>query len=254
MQKEPLSKLTAERPHIWLRGLALATGLTGFDYTHKANPLSACGRITWREPKTPKPEDNKEEGYTWIEGDGEWVKHYPRDEIKNPEPVIKDRRVHWNSETGHWEYWDRDTSKMVIIKNKKITPSKKKAAMPVPEGAMEWLLHETGHWVVSTPEERLMSNYGYDELDLDGWGKAREIQAWAFEEIIMAPFGSSRMFAPASQRDGAAFSKIGLIPDFHLRHAERQIKACGLDIEEWRSVYGEWVKWGKQSNIYTPLH
>lgn len=121
--------------------------------------------------------------------------------------------------------------------------------------AMEWLLHEVGHWVASTPGERLLPNYGYGIVKQKGWGKDREWQAWAFEEIILAPFGPSRGFAPPEHRGGTAFDGPGyqLIPEEHLRYASTQIKASGISIEQWRALYGEWVRWGTERTIYTPL-
>lgn len=121
----------------------------------------------------------------------------------------------------------------------------------VPEGAMEWLLHEAGHWVASTPEERRRPNYGLG-IETHGHGADREWQAWAFEEIILAPFGPAREFAPPSQRDGVGFSKSGPIAEEHMRHAERSIRELGLDIEEWRAVYRPWIEWGKKRGEKAP--
>lgn len=127
--------------------------------------------------------------------------------------------------------------------------------VPVPDGAMEWLLHEVGHWVASTPSERRLPNYGYGIVKKKGWGKDREWQAWAFEEIIMAPFGPARGFAPVEHRGGTAFDGDGWqgIPERHLKHAYAQILASGISIEQWRALYGEWAQWGNKRGIYSPL-
>ena len=121
----------------------------------------------------------------------------------------------------------------------------------VPDGAMEWLLHEVGHWVVASPEERQLRNYGVSESEYGHDGE-REWQAWAFAEIVLAPFGPSRMLAPPSQRDGAAFSKVGPLPRGCLRHAEREILTLGISVEQWRHVWGQWVRWGTSMGAAAP--
>jgi hypothetical protein len=123
--------------------------------------------------------------------------------------------------------------------------------VPVPEGAMEWLLHEVGHYVAASPKERLLPNYGLSESE-HGHDGEREWQAWAFEEIVLAPFGPSRLFAPPSQRDGAAYARSGPMPAAYLRHVERQIAALGLDVERLRVEWGEWVRWGTAMGAAAP--
>jgi hypothetical protein len=108
------------------------------------------------------------------------------------------------------------------------------------------LLHEVGHWVAATPEERLLPNYGLGP-DETGWMGEREWQAWGFEEIIMAPFGPSRLFAPPSQRDGAAFKTAGPMPGWATHHAALRLSDVRIDIEEFRALYGEWVRWDYRS-------
>jgi hypothetical protein len=118
----------------------------------------------------------------------------------------------------------------------------------VPDGAMEWLLHEVGHWVAASPNERKQINYGLSSSET-GHDGDREWQAWAFEEIVMAPFGPARDFAAPTQRDGAGFSKIGPIPMFVMRHAEQRITDLGIDLEPWCQVYGDWIQWGKSLGL-----
>jgi hypothetical protein len=113
----------------------------------------------------------------------------------------------------------------------------------VPEGAFEWLLHEVGHWVASDDEDRARPNYGLDGED-DGIGPKREWQAWAFEEIVLAPFGNARLLAAPSCRDGVGFSKPGPIDDTHHRHIDRRVRDSKVDIEEWRALAGDWYRWG----------
>jgi hypothetical protein len=114
----------------------------------------------------------------------------------------------------------------------------------VPPGSMEWLLHEAGHWIAATPDERRLPNYGLT-LSEHGHDGDREWQAWAFEEIILAPWGPSRDFAAPTMRDGAAFAKTGPMPASHLWHIERAMQRESVDVDRWRSVFAEWVNWGR---------
>lgn len=137
-----------------------------------------------------------------------------------------------------------------ITKIKKEIGEKKKElsaaplVVPVPDGAVEWLLHEVGHWIVSSPAERLLPDYGYgSSLEVKGHGKAQEWRAWAFEEIVFAPFGHSRAFCPPPHRGGTAFSKNGPIPQWALLDAERAITESRVDIHQWRALVREWILW-----------
>ena len=111
----------------------------------------------------------------------------------------------------------------------------------VPEGSLEWLLHEVGHWIPATPEERTATNYGLSAEEV-GHGAEREWQAWAFEEIILAPFGPAREFTAPTCRTGVGFSKAGPIASVHLRTVEQAIQKERLAMEEWRAIYGEWIQ------------
>lgn len=199
------SALTQERPEIWAEGLRLAQVLTGWDYPSK-RPLS--------------------DGTVYACGGGDSVVYPP---TKTPAFI----RFPEEGEEGTDDVDEHERHHRLKIKRKAV----------VPEGAMEWLLHEAGHWLVATPEERLRPNYGLTlrEYGLDG---EREWQAWAFEEIVLAPFGPSRHFAPPTQRDGAAFAKMGPIPAWALRHAEERIREQRVDVEQWRAVWGQWIGWG----------
>lgn len=218
------SLLTAQRPDIWLRGILLASNLTGLAYVDK-KPL-ADGTITACGGSYYNHED-------YING--------LRRKIKEYEDILKRSHIQW--------------VKDALEKTKKeiSDESNKALSIPVPNGAMEWLLHEVGHWVASTPEEQKLPNYGFGTVRVKGWGKQREWQAWAFEEIIMVPFGPSRAFAPITQRDGIAFDSCGPIPEQHMRYVARQIQLYGLDVEEWRMLYGEWVEWGRKRNVFALL-
>jgi hypothetical protein len=223
MNGEPQSKLTMNRPDIWIRALSLATNLTGYIYA----------------PKLPAAD-----GSIWACG-GLLPEPTPREKIKELEEKIKINERYRKHPGRPWrdEYLDECNKEY----QKEIDRLKKEFNLAptvyVPEGAMEWLLHEVGHYIAATPEERLLPNYGYGTIKKKGWGKARELQAWGFEEIILSPFGTARMFAPPEHRGGTAFEKSGPIPEMATRHAQQQMLTLGIDAEQWRVLYGEWVEW-----------
>ena len=243
MEIEPQSRLTRERPDLWTRALTLATSTTGITYVPKRpNPdgtLSACGGPT--VPLTPQQEI----------GILERSIKYHR-EINKPdwEQTRQDHPLREEMLRRVNERIQQDEERLKKLKEQlglsTIGPYGPPAlTIPVPEGAMEWLLHEVGHWIVASPEERQLPNYGYDSplLAIPHHGKRREWEAWAFESIILAPFGEARSLCPPPHRGGVAFSKTGPIPDAHLRHAERQIETARLDIHRYRALYSEWLKW-----------
>jgi hypothetical protein len=101
---------------------------------------------------------------------------------------------------------------------------------------MEWLLHEVGHWLASTPTERALPNYG------DG----HELEAWAFEQMIIGPIigRDARMIAPPTQRDGTAFDWSGPLPVWAFRHIDRCVHEDRVDVAAFRALWSEWVRWG----------
>ncbi len=296
MSNQPNSQLTADRPDIWLRAIALATSVTGLEYVHKAplpdGAIYACGGGGWYTPPPPTPQqiiiekiDNidrrirdEEESLKYYKEDPEWCAFDLNKQRRKIDNLKRDRDGIARRGVPTPEL-DRQISDLEIPlpalerdykeqrKNdidghkKKIEDLKKERAglslspVPVPDGAMEWLLHEVGHWTASTTEERRLPNYGYGIVKDKGWGKDREWQAWAFEEIIMAPFGPSRGFAPVEHRGGTAFDGPGWqgIPERHLKHVYAQILASGISVEQWRALYGEWVLWGTEKGVYSPL-
>lgn len=234
----PQSALTLERPDIWLRAVGLAEGLTGYNYPHKA-PLAdgtilACG------------------GY--YQPDPEVVRKNRRDSVvrrkRELEDVLKYRKEHPHKE-DYYETPTKDIEKQIEEYEQEIKDLGLLASVLVPEGAMEWLLHEVGHWVSATSQERSLPNYGYgtilcpDDTVLTGTGADREWQSWALEEIILAPFGPSRSFVAPEHGGGVAFSK-NQIPEAAMRHTQRQIESLNIDVAHWRAVYGEWVRWTVQ--------
>lgn len=240
------SALTRERPDIWLRGLALATSITGLSYPHKAAPstgaLQACGFYPPKPPPVPlTPKEIEEEGRQKVRDDiaykRRWIQIHER-EISDGENKIKEI----GKEILHKRRRIKDLET-------EISDMEKQLLSPlVPTGAMEWLLHEVGHWVVADDRERALTNYGLSE-STTGHDGDREIEAWAFAEIVMAPFGSARALAPPTQREGAAFDVSGPIAQRHFARAERQIAAAGVSIDHMRMVWGDWVKWGAARGV-----
>jgi hypothetical protein len=203
-----MSLLQRESPLIWKRALALATGTTGMVYL----------------PKLPAPD-----GTVWACGGGGTGS-------PKPEPRRKRRDV-------AFPIFPEEGDPELDEPNEHEPKPNARAAVFVPDGAVEWLLHEVGHWLAATPAERAQRNYGLTAAQ-HGHDGDREWQAWSFEEIVLAPFGPSRLFAPPSQRDGAAFAKSGPMPTRHLRHIDARLREEDVDIAAWRAVYGEWVRWG----------
>lgn len=269
------SLLTRERPDLWRRTVALATRLTGYQYVPKLplpdGTIYACGGGNYDEPEDPfvhEPDPRKHlrklreklkreerDGSTnyypsqwqrWIDrilertpiSDAEQIRR--RKEIEKIDSEIKERRDKIEQRRGEIEELEQEIEDLERKKSGQVASCAQPRVF-VPEGAMEWILHEVGHWIAASPEERLLPNYGLTPSEI-GHDGDREWEAWAFEEIILAPFGPSRLFAPPTQRDGAAFAKAGPMPWFALRHAERRMLEMSVDVEEWRALYCEWIK------------
>lgn len=222
---EPQSLLTRERPELWRAALSLATATTGMIYL----------------PKLPGPN-----GEIWAcGGQDRPVKQPSRKEL---ERSIRERKKHVEEyPDDEWFKHELRRLEEELARRFPQTPQTKLSVF-VPDGAAEWLLHEVGHWLAATPEERGQRNYGLSAAEY-GHDGDREWQAWAFEEIVLAPWGLSRLFAPPSQRDGAAFAKAGPMPARHLRHIDSRLRDEHIDLAAWRAVYGEWVRWGLAKTV-----
>ncbi|HEY3500256.1 MAG TPA: hypothetical protein VGK73_36445 [Polyangiaceae bacterium] len=266
---EPRSLLTATRPDIWARGLAMATALTGLTYEHKSprpdGTIYSCGysygppaidpfkglpmqeRLRRLRESLRKQESEGGTGWNpWV-----WEKWIKEAEQESPTKEkrrneIRERVTQIEKQIEEKKHDERELNDELERLRKELNalaqPPVWRAS--VPDGAMEWLLHEVGHYVAATPAERLLPNYGLSESE-HGYDGDRELQAWAVQEIILAPFGYARGFAPPTQRDGAAFNKPGPLPPAAMQHAAREIARLGIDVEMWRVAWGEWVKWGR---------
>lgn len=212
MNNKPDSLLTRQRPDLWQRGLALATSLTGYEYAAKRplpdGTIYACGGGTYWDPAWGPFPGSAPKTPTQIRDE----------EIAKIEREIQERR-------DQLDRLKRSLSAPVVF---------------VPEGAMEWLLHELGHWLATPAYERALPNYGITP-DAD----EHEMRALAFEEIVMAPFGPARSFVPPTQRTGVVFDRSGPVPADALAKAERAIRDQRLDVEAYRALWGEWVTWGR---------
>jgi len=220
METEPTSRLTRERPDIWTRGVNLFTTSTGIVVTPKMprdGEIYACGGGGVPRPSRPlTPEEQAE---------------VDRLRKEQSDAICKEPK-------DYSRYWQIERAIAEIQRGTLLAP----LVVNVPDGAMEWLLHEMGHWVAATSTERERPNYGIGQT-LWGRDAEQEWQAWAFEDIVLAPWGPARLFAPPEQQDGVGFSKAGPIEQAYLDHAERQAHAAGIEIERWRALYAEWVAW-----------
>jgi hypothetical protein len=231
MHADPASALTRESPHLWRRALSLASSLTGYVYLDK-KPLAdgtiwACGGDDWWPPWVPLP--------------------FPRtleEEIEHVESLI--RRA--------GRYPDL-TNRLENLEHLKRERDGQKAApiIFVPDGALDWLLHEVGHYVAATPEERTRHAYGIsveqtilaEDHRHQNHAADREWQAWAWQEIVLAPFGYARELTPPSYRGGVGYQKVGPIDSRHIDYIGKQVRAYGIDVEPWRLLAAEWIQWGK---------
>ena len=201
---EPLSLLTRERPDIWRDALMLATSLTGYEYAHKSDGgLLACG-------VSRTPAEIRKDRTDWI-----------KRSKKELEEIIKERDsgkpCDWPKDWGSdemltWEYVIERLKKDIKEQEGLLAAD---ADVSVPDGAMEWLLHEVGHYVAAAPDERALPNYGVNPSEHGPDGE-REWQAWAFEEIILAPFGprSTLHTADAARRGGILEGRADASPPF----------------------------------------
>ena len=215
-----LSQLTLARPDLWARGLELACGTTGVRYVEKRplvdGTIFACGGY-W--PVDPEP--------TLIERIKEKQERLDRME-KNP-----------------YDHSPReiDEARAELEELRKQSPDHPPdLAVYVPSGAMEWLLHEVGHWVAASDAERRLPNYG----------NGQEIEAWAFEEAVLSHLGPARLFAPPTQRDGTAFVDGGPIPGWAFRRIDRRLSDGGIEIDPFRILWSEWAAWGQAQGHDAP--
>lgn len=245
------SRLTVLRPGIWRRAMALSTSLTGYNYAPKEplpdGTIYACGYSDWTPQTPPPPKTNDEirrERVEEIDRDIAWKE----EDLEELGKLIERKEV------------ERAQLQIEIDELKKERASL--LAVPtvyVPEGSMEWLLHEVGHWLAASEDERLMQNYGLSSgiveeapETISEHGQDREWQAWAFEEIVLTPFGASRLFAAPSCREGVAFAKNLPIPSLAMQRAERKMREHCVDLELWRGCWSDWVTWGQAQGEAAP--
>lgn len=237
---EPQSILTRLRPDIWADGLRLATALTGFDYAPKYplpdGTIYACGGGYYQPPPPPRPrtgdEIRRDEANTEIRDLTDKLR-------RDQEEILRQEKIRSDAD----EYIERLRTSVAALKRliQRKTDELEASAVVVPEGAMEWLLHEVGHWIASSENERCTKNYALHGAP-QSHADAREMQAMVWEEIVFAPYGRARSFVPPSQRDGAAFERDATTGAF-VRVMQR-VSDSRIDIEEWRAIWGKWVTWG----------
>lgn len=228
----PDSLLMALRPDIWLRVLALAESTTGLSFPHKRElpdgALYACGGGGggWYEP-TPASEP---------ESDSLEELRRKRDELQKR----VQERDRLQRERLQREQLEREISEL---------EKKLQLRVFVPEGSVEWVLHEVGHWLASTAAERMMPDHGLQSHPEDD----REWQALAFEALVLQPWGDPRyLCSPTVRDDSIVFRAPGPIAAHHARHIDAQLSSLGLSIQPWRQLASEWVSWGKSMGHRAP--
>lgn len=212
------SQLTVARPDIWLRALDLAHAVTGVEYVDKRplpdGTIYACG------------------------GGGGWrplVEQEPE-----PEPLDDADRI---------EKANKEIRKRIkrIRKELDDIESLLSPTAYVPSGAMEWLLHEVGHWLAASDAERTTLNesvFGYDT--------GSDLYAFAFEDAVLEPFGSAREFPALSHRGGPAYDVTGPLPEWAFRHIDKRMAEAGVSVEPFRQLWSEWVRWGRAQGHEAP--
>lgn len=222
MSEKPNSILTLERPDLWVRALKLATDLTGYVYLPKValpdGRLFACGG-GYTPPQRPRDPVNDRRYQNFLREIQQITNKlfpYPKPQ---PLPEENDRLLDELAKKR------KELDDFVDGLNKKDGDGNSKVTVQVPEGSAEWLLHEVGHWVAATPEERALPNYGLSPSETGADGD-REWQAWAFQEIVLAPLGPARDFTAPTVRDGAGFSKVGPIAETHTHTTRKSRSTC----------------------------
>ena len=220
------SQLTHDRPDIWIRALKLAGDTTGIRYVEKLplpdGTVYACGGgSTYQRPQKEKRDELARE----IIGQEDALEIVLENPYEYSPKNIDDRR---ESIKGLKEELER--LKKGILPD---APDAQALSVFIPSGAMEWLLHEVGHWVVASDADRKRPNYG----------NSRDIEAWAFEEAVLAHLGPARDFAPPTQRDGPAFT-AGPLPDWAFRRVDKRLADGGMAIEPFQILWADWVAWG----------
>lgn len=262
------SQLTVARPDIWERGLALAHGITGVEYVDK-RPLAdgtifACGG--YAPPRNPTLRDILREKKSNLERMRQNPRYWsPRqideaeaeyEELKRryiptiDEKIQEQEEVVRKKKDNPYDYSpasiDRSEEQLERLKREKANLSSS-ISVYIPSGAMEWLLHEVGHWVAASKDERFLPNYGNPGDD-----STREIEAWAFEEMVLSHLGAARYFAPLSQRDGIAFELSGPLPQTAFMHVERRLRDGNISVKPFQILWEEWVAWGRAQGSEAP--
>ena len=212
-----VSQLTADRPDIWARALELARGTTGILYVEKRplpdGTIFSCGHGNY--PSQPSIRERIEKKQNQIDR----MRKNPYDHSQR----------------------EIDQAKDELAELLELSDTPKSQAVYLPSGAMEWLLHEVGHWLAASDADRRSPNYG------DGG----EIEAWAFEEAVLSNLGPAREFTPPTQRDGTAFT-AGPIPGWAFRRIDKRLADGGITVEPFQSLWAEWVAWGRTQGPDAP--
>ena len=219
------SQLTVNRPDIWDRALRLAEATTGVTYVEKQplpdGTIHACGGRSYPNYYQPPRDRNQ---------------YQDRSLPPSIKEQLKRQRENLNRKRGEI------TSILDEIDNliSQLSGGDTAPVVFIPSGAMEWLLHEVGHWVAASDKERRMINYG------DG----HEMEAFAFEDAVLGQ--ASRPLVVPTQRDNCACELTGPLPQWAFSHIDKRIADDRIDIHQFRAIWLEWVAWGYRQGDDAP--
>ena len=163
METEPTNRLTRERPDIWTRGVALFTASTGIAVLPKMptpeGVIFSCGGAPdYVFPPVPARREKTQE-----EINKEIAERSERDRQKRIGDL--EQQIAWKRRDIEKARQDQDRREKELAELEAELARQRRGvsaagfSVHVPDGAMEWLLHEMGHWVAATPAERSRPNF-----------------------------------------------------------------------------------------------
>lgn len=111
----------------------------------------------------------------------------------------------------------------------------------IPEGAVEWLLHEVAHYFVAESDEELHPNHGLQTVK-PAVAELREWSAFAIQQAVFEPWGPVHLMVPPPHRGGLCYS-TSRFPSAAIKIADRQFGKGNPSLEYLRVIFGPWAKW-----------
>lgn len=242
----PSSLFALEKPLLWRQSLQIATRLTGKRYVNKLpsedGTIWMCGSGGGGSFYSDECDDDE-----WRKGGYEKKKDGGTENGEDTEDSGKEGVDELQDRIDRLERLDKDRKRRIEIDREIEILRKEKDRLHlaqivhVPEGAVEWLAHEVGHWLSSDHRDAFnmgMTEYAENDSDV----ARQEWEAMAFEDILFAPWAPSRILMPPSYRGGIPFSKDTISP-VYFSAMEKKMRSARIDIEEWRQVFGPYAEW-----------